>query len=150
MFAVRAISPAVAIVNVELLPVIATPPAVDVNSIDELSVPFVFTIRISSLPAVAEAATLIYASRAAFPSVKSFSSAIFIVIPPALDVNAIASLPVAVVSIAIPPDPASISNAVAAVELPIEIILSAAPVPIFIFCATSSLPIPIVPPLELI
>ena len=137
-------------VNVEFLPVIDTPPAVEVNSMDALSVPFVLTIRISSSPAVAEAATLIYASNAAFPSVNSFSSATFIVIPPELDVNAIAVLAVDVVSIAIPPVPASISNAVAAVELPIEMILSAAPVPIFIFCATASLPIPIVPPLELI
>ena len=53
-----------------------------------------------------------------------------------------------VVSIVIPPVPASKSNAVAVVELPIAIILSAAPVPIFIFWATASLPILIVPPLE--
>ena len=150
VFAVRATSPAVAIVNEEFFPVIATPPAVDVNSIDALSVPFVFTIRMSSFPAVAEAATLIYASRAVFPSVKSFSSATFIVIPPALVVSAIASLPVDVVSIVTPPVPASISNAVAPVELPIVIVLCAAPVPIFIFWATASLPILIVPPLEFI
>ena len=33
VFAINATSPAVAIVNVEFLPVIATPPTVDVNAI---------------------------------------------------------------------------------------------------------------------
>ena len=73
---------------------ISTPPATAVNAIAASSVPFVFTIRISSFPAVADAATFTYASKAAFPKVKSFSSATFIVIPPAVDVIAIAALSV--------------------------------------------------------
>ena len=39
MLAVKATSPAVAIVNVEFFPVIATPPTVDVNSIAASPVP---------------------------------------------------------------------------------------------------------------
>ena len=49
MLAVRAISPAVAIVNVEVFPVIATPPAVDVNAIAASPVPCVFVTTIVSL-----------------------------------------------------------------------------------------------------
>ena len=96
-------------------------------------------MRISSFPAVAEAATLTYASKSAFPKVKSFSSATFIVIPPALAVNPIASLPVAVVSTVTPPVPASNSTAIAFTStfvdasLPIVIVLAEAPEPILIF-----------------
>ena len=134
---------------------ISTPPATAVIAIAASSVPFVFTMRMSSFPAVAEAATLTYASKSAFPMVKSFSSATFIVIPPALAVNPIASLPVAVVSTVTPPVPASNSTAIAFTStfvdasLPIVIVLAEAPEPILIFWATASLPKLITPPLEL-
>ena len=49
VFAVRATSPAVAIVNVEFFPVMATPPTVDVNSIAASPVPCVFVTTIVSL-----------------------------------------------------------------------------------------------------
>ena len=89
---VRTALPDVVILNVEFLAVIAIPPAVALISIAASSEPFVFTIRISSFPTVPDAATFTYASKAAFPNVKSFSSATFIVIPPAAAVNAIAEL----------------------------------------------------------
>ena len=57
---------------------------------------------------------------------------------------------VPVVSNVIPPVPASISKAVAPVALPIVIVLAAAPVPIFMFWLTASLPILITPADELI
>ena len=73
--------------------------------------------------------------------------------PPALAVNTKALAPSLdeaiftspVESISTPPVPASRSKNVAPVALPIVIVLSAAPVPIFIFCATASLPILINP-----
>ena len=73
---------------------ISTPPALEVIAIAASSVPFVFTILISSFSAVSETASFIYKSSPAFLSVRSLSSATVNVIPPALDVSEIASLAV--------------------------------------------------------
>ena len=136
---------------VEGLDVMLIPPAEASISIAFASVPLVFIIRISSREAFDDAAIFTYASRAAFPKVKSFSSATLIVIPPALATILIASFPVAVESNLNPPVPADTSIKIALApnfvdaSLPIVIVLAEAPEPILIFCATASSPILITP-----
>ena len=63
---VRTALPNVVILNVEFLAVIAIPPDAALISIAASSEPLVFTIRISSFPTVADAATFTYASKLRF------------------------------------------------------------------------------------
>ena len=101
---------------------ISTPPAVAVRAIAASSVPFVFTRRISSFPAVSDAATTTYASKSAFPNVKSFPFATFIVIPPATDDKLIAVLlvPFVFVTEIVSAAPTLVDNEIASASLVLE------------------------------
>ena len=112
---VRTALPNVVILKVEFFAVIASPPEVALISIAASSDPFVLTIRISSFPTVPDGATFTYASKAAFPKVNSFSSATFIVIPPAAAVNAIEelSVPCVFVTVTVSDEPWSVVNEIA-------------------------------------
>ena len=79
---------------IDVLALISTPPATEESEIADPPVPLVLTIRTCSYAGVTEGAILTYASPKAFSMVNSFSSATFIVIPPAVDVNAIEELSV--------------------------------------------------------
>ena len=112
-----------------------------------------FFISIFSEPAEALEVNLKYESEPPAPllspNTRVLPSATLPKIPPALAVKVIASLPVPVDAIAVPPVPAVTLTAVAPVVLPTVIVRAAAPVPISMFCASASFPIPITPSLEL-
>ena len=100
--------------------VIFIPPLVDVNLTESAAVPAEFVIAIFSSAAVPFAETLTNVSLLALPIIKSLPSAIFIVIPPAVDVKLIASLPVPAVfvKLIVWEAPAVACNLIASATLP--------------------------------